>query len=380
MLTNSDSADLTAFRRALHRRPEVSGQEAQTAATIARALGDCAPDKVLTGLGGHGVAAVWDSGAEGPTVLFRAELDALPIEETGTPDWASEPPGTGHLCGHDGHMTILAGLARLLSRRRPTRGRAVLMFQPAEETGAGARAVTSDPAYAAIAPDWAFAIHNLPGVPVGTVALRAGLVNCASQGLRITLTGRTAHAADPGAGLSPAGALARLIPVLDSLGPGGAVTEEYRLTTLTHARLGEPTFGVAPGEAMIHLTLRAARDDALADLVRKARVLAEAEATDGLTVRFENVEAFAARVNDPEATGIAARAVAAAGLTLTEDHLPMTASEDFGLFGHTAKSAMLYLGPGAEGPALHNPDYDFNDDLIPQGVRIFDAIADDLLR
>ncbi|MCB1359792.1 MAG: amidohydrolase, partial [Rhodobacteraceae bacterium] len=111
-LTNADIVELTDFRHALHRQPEVSGHEAQTARTIAAALP--APDALVTGLGGHGIAAVYDSGRPGPTVMIRSELDALPILELGTVPHASEIPGVGHLCGHDGHSTILMGLARLL--------------------------------------------------------------------------------------------------------------------------------------------------------------------------------------------------------------------------------------------------------------------------
>ena len=197
MLTNSDLTELTEFRRELHMRPELSGEEVETAGLIVTALAPLFPTRVLTGLGGHGVAAVFDSGADGPTVLFRAELDALPIQELSETPWVSQVEGKGHLCGHDGHMVMLLALGRLISRNPVAKGRVVLMFQPAEEDGSGARAVVADPAFKEIAPDWAFAIHVEPGRPLGFVATRAGLINCASQGLAITLTGKTAHAADP---------------------------------------------------------------------------------------------------------------------------------------------------------------------------------------
>ncbi|MDP3379657.1 MAG: M20/M25/M40 family metallo-hydrolase, partial [Brevundimonas sp.] len=193
MLTNRDIAELTDWRRELHRFPEVSRDEAGTAARVVAALGALGPDQVLTGLGGHGVAAVFTGRDPGPTVLFRAELDALPIEELSDAPHRSTIPGKGHLCGHEGHMTLLMGLGRLLARNRPARGRVVLLFQPAEEDGSGAAAVVADPAFAAIKPDWAFAIHNLPGLPLGHGALSAGVVNCASLGLKTTLTGKTAH-------------------------------------------------------------------------------------------------------------------------------------------------------------------------------------------
>ena len=380
MLTNSDLVELTEFRRALHQKPEVSGEEVETARTIVSALRPLSPSRILTGLGGHGVAALFDSGKPGPTVLFRAELDGLPIEELSDAPWRSQIPGKGHLCGHDGHMTMLLALGRLLSRKPVTSGRVVLMFQPAEEDGSGARAVVADPAFAEIAPDWAFAIHNEPGRAFGYVSTRAGLINCASRGLAIKLSGKTAHAANPEDGLSPARTVSDLIPALSALGTGGALDDTFRLATVTHARIGEATFGIAPGDAIVHVTLRTARDEAMEDMATEARSLAEGLAQrDGLAVSFEVKDDFAASINDAEATAVAVAAMDAVGVTNGDDGLPMRASEDFGVFGWGAKAAMLCLGPGEDHAALHNPDYDFPDDLIPVGAAIFDRIARDLL-
>ena len=380
MLTNADIAELTALRRELHRFPDVSREEGPTAARIVAALAPLSPDQLMTGLGGHGVAAVFQGAAPGPTVLFRAELDALPIAELSDAPHRSTLPGKGHLCGHDGHMTLLMALGRLLSRQRPARGRVVLMFQPAEEDGSGAAAVTADPAFAAIRPDWAFAIHNLPGVPFGQARLAPGVVNCASQGLKITLQGKTAHASQPETGISPAGALSRLIPALTALGPGGALAPGYRLVTVTHARLGAPAFGISPGEAELWVTLRTLEDAAMAALRDAATTLAETAATaDGLTLALTTHDDFAASVNHPEATARVAAALDALSIPHSAADLPMRASEDFGRFGAApTRSAMLFLGAG-DIPALHNPDYDFPDDLIPLGARIFHHIARDLL-
>ncbi len=380
MLTNSDLVELTEFRRELHRWPEISGEEAQTAKRIVSALQALGPDRILTGLGGHGVAAVFESGQPGETVLFRAELDALPIEELTDLPWTSRVPGKGHLCGHDGHMTMLLALGRLLSRRPAARGRVVLMFQPAEEDGSGARAVVADPGFAEIAPDWAFAIHNEPGRPFGHVSTRVGLINCASRGLEIRLTGKTAHAADPEDGISPARAVAALIPVLEALGQGGALEADFRLVTLTHARIGEATFGIAPGEAVLHATLRTGEDAGMAALEEEARALASRiAAEEGLEIGFTLQDVFAASINNAEATAVARVAMEALGISHGEDGVPMRASEDFGVFGQAAKAAMLCLGPGERSAALHNPDYDFDDGLIPIGAGLFERIARDLL-
>ena len=324
-LTAHDIESLVALRHALHRHPELSGDEHATADRINDALEGLGCE-IITGLGGAGVAAVFDSGVPGPSVMFRAELDALPIIETGTPPWRSTVAGQGHLCGHDGHMAILCGLARVLAREGPVRGRVVLLFQPAEETGAGARAVISDPRFEALACDWAFALHNMPGVAQGTAWLAAGPVNCASLGLVLALHGKTAHASEPEAGISPASALARLIPGLSALGPGGAPGPDYRLATVTHARLGERALGIAPGWAELLVTLRAVDDGGLERMLETATALARSEAEQaGLRIDCHVEDHFAACHNHPEATAILARALAASGIPHSAGALPMRA-------------------------------------------------------
>ena len=380
MLTNFDIAELTEFRRQLHRHPEVSGEEVETASKITAALRPMLPTRILTGLGGHGVAAIFDSGKAGPTVLFRAELDALPIEELNNIAWSSQAQGKSHVCGHDGHMTMLLALGRLISRQPVAKGRVILMFQPAEEDGSGAKAVVADPAYQEIQADWAFAIHIEPGRPFGYVSTCEGLINCASLGLKIKFTGKTAHAADPEDGVSPAQAIATLIPALVSLGQGASLDENFRLLTITHVKIGEPTFGVAPGVGEVFATLRTTGDASLESLETKARTRAITIAEEfGLSVDFEVYDHFAASVNDPDAYKVAAMAMKAIGIPYGDAGVPMRASEDFGVFGWDAKAAMLCLGPGEDYAALHNPDYDFPDDLIPIGCAIFERIARDLL-
>ncbi|WP_333829352.1 amidohydrolase [Pararhodobacter sp.] len=378
-LTAHDIESLVALRHALHRHPEVSGEEHATADRINDALAGLGAEVVI-GLGGAGVAAVFDSGRPGPSVMFRAELDALPIIETGTPPWRSLVPGRGHLCGHDGHMAILTGLARVLARARPVRGRVVLLYQPAEETGAGARAVIADPRFAALACDWAFAIHNMPGIAQGAAWLAPGPVNCASLGLVLELHGKTSHASVPEAGISPAPALARLIPALSALGTGGVPGPGYRLATVTHARLGERALGIAPGWAELLVTLRANDDEGLNLMLESARALAGAEAESaGLTPEIHVEDHFAACRNDPQATAILARALETSGITHTPGPLPVRASEDFGLFAAVSKTAMVFLGAGEDQAMLHNPDYDFPDSLIAPGVRVFKAVLDEIM-
>ncbi|MDB2407889.1 amidohydrolase [Jannaschia sp.] len=369
-LTQTDRAALTALRRALHRRPEVSGCEARTAARIATELRALGADTV-TDLGGHGVAGIAPGAAPGPTVLLRCELDALPIAETGRPDWKSEIPGTAHLCGHDGHMATMLGAMRLLRRDPPARGRVIAMFQPAEEDGSGAIAVCDDPRFAPLSPDWAFAIHNEPDIPRGTAHVPDGLASAASVGLRIALTGTEAHACAPETGVSPAPEIARLITALPALSRGTFPRPGYRLVTLTHARLGAPAFGIAPGRGEVFATLRTTSDMDLVRLEEDARALVRD--TSGLLIEITTHDRFLAGINDPEGAAILREAATAAGLEAVHGD-PLRASEDFGRFGHDCPAAMLLLGAGP-GPALHNPDYDFDDGLIAPGAELLAGAA-----
>ena len=380
-LTNEDIAALTALRHDLHRHPELSGEEAETAARIYRALAATGPDKVMTGLGGHGIAALYAGAQTGPTVLLRCELDALPIEELSDAHHRSTVPGKGHLCGHDGHMAILMGVARHLSRNRPNAGRVILVFQPAEEDGSGAQKMLEDPNFASLSIDYALSLHNMPGIPLGHVALQEGPANCASCGLEIHLSGRTAHASQPETGVPPTPAIAALVPTLQGLSnPKPEDPTDFALATITHIRVGEPAFGVAPGEGTLWVTLRSLTDAGMDRLCQEAEAAVETLAkTHGLTATLGYHDYFRACTNDPEATAILDRAIRRLGLPKEAGHLPMRASEDFGRFADVSKSAMFLLGSGTKAPALHNPDYDFPDSLIPIGTSVFMAALDELL-
>jgi amidohydrolase len=376
MLTNAEIVELTALRQDLHRHPELSGAEEKTAARIAAALAASKPDQIIRHLGGHGLAAVWQASEAGPTVLFRAELDALPIQETSVHDHVSGSPGIAHLCGHEGHSVTLLALARLIHRAPPAKGRVILMFQPAEETGAGARAVMADPAFAPFKPDHAYSLHNMPGLPFGHARLTDSVFSCASRGLKITLTGRTAHASQPDTGVSPAMAMADLIPALMALAPVGPMHDGFRLVTICHARLGEPAFGIAPGLAELMVTLRTRTDGPMAELEAQAKGLIQAMAArDGLDAAIETHDVFAATVNTPQAAAHMAAALTALDIPFSDDNLPMRPSEDFGGFGGDGTElCMILMGAGRDVAALHNPDYDFPDALIPLGAQLFHAV------
>lgn len=269
-------------------------------------------------------------------------------------------------------MTMVLGVAEHLAQTRAKTGRVVLIFQPAEETGQGAIAYRADPKFAEIAPDYVFSLHNLPGLAQGDVLLCEGPANCASRGMKIVLTGKTSHAAAPQDGISPAAALAALMPQLAELGRGGPLDAEFALTTVTHANLGEPTFGVAPGRAELWVTLRTVADARMQKLMNEAEALVARVTTDqglGYEISYEDV--FESCVNAPEAVEVLNRACVETNVTCTLTSSPQKFSEDFGQFGKGAKSAMFWLGSGMDHPQLHNPDYDFPDALIPVGTGIF---------
>ncbi|BES72649.1 amidohydrolase [Marinobacter nanhaiticus D15-8W] len=368
----NDLSDLTRIRQDLHRYPELSGAEYKTAERVRHLLESLQPDEIVTGVGGAGLLAVFEGSENGPTTLIRCELDALPIRESGDRIYRSTVDGCAHACGHDGHMAIVIGVAQILGHQRPNKGRVILLFQPAEEDGQGARRMFNDPTFAPYKPDYAFALHNVPGLPLGEVFTRPGPFNCASRGMIIRLTGKTSHAAHPEDGVSPAPALAELMARLPDL---PKAFDESTWVTLVHARMGEKAFGTAPGEAELMATLRSETNEAMTSLSDRACALArEAAEQAGLEVAFDWEDDFLASVNTE--TGYRAVTDACRDIGVPCHRMPegFRWSEDFGVFTLYAEGAMLGLGAGNIHPQLHNPDYDFPDELIPTGREIFVTI------
>jgi len=346
---------------------EPSGAEAATAAALADFLTDLRPAALITGLGGHGLLAEFSGRAPGPSLLWRAELDAVP-----GPDGAP-----AHLCGHDGHLAVLGGLATHLAAHPPARGRVLLACQPAEEDGQGAAAFLADPRLKGLAVDLALAFHNLPGPPLGRVVARSGAMNCASVGLAARLEGRASHAAQPEQGLSPAPALARLLTELPGL---PAQVDGFGLVTIVHARLGRPAFGVSPGEAEIMATLRADSDPGLEALLAAAtRSLSEVATAQGLEQALTLHDRFPATRNHPVAVELIRRACARAGLEWQESALPFRWSEDFGAFCQKWPGALLVLGGGEQCPPLHNPGYRFPAALLEPALALARACVTEFL-
>lgn len=365
------------FRRALHADPELSGAEHRTHDAIRAELDRSALGaRVFEGLGGTGLAAVFGPESAARTVLFRVDTDALPIFEHSGAAHASNTPGVMHACGHDGHTAIGVGVAARIAADPPEACRVVVLFQPAEETGEGAAAVLADPRWNSVVPTpgatVGVALHNMPGEPLGRVLVRAGTFACASVGVRLVLTGRSAHASAPHDPRSPMAALGRLVERSPGL-PEGLRLAGGRCTPV-HAAAGDAGgFGISPAEARFACTLRAESDTDLARLRAALRTLAE-EACPGLTTQWSEHEAFPAVNNDPHAVEIVRAAAAGLGAELAEPATPYRWSEDFARFGAMFPCAMFTFGAGENTPALHDDRYDFPDALIAPATDLVERV------
>jgi len=363
------------LRRQLHQHPELSDEEVATASRLVDYLTPLAPDQIITGIGGTGVAVCFGDAATGPTVMLRCELDALPIEEVNNFDYRSIIPGVSHKCGHDGHMAILAQVAQHYAKNRPQAGRVILLFQPAEETGAGAKSVLEDKIAQQFKPDFVFALHNVPNYPMGQVIVKTGTMCCASRGLIISFTGKTAHAAQPETGNSPLKAVYQLLPMFEQLPALINSKSEFTFATVVGVKLGEKAFGTSPADAQIYVTLRSESNVEMEHLVKQVNDSVQALAKQyQLVSAIDYEDVFDATVNHDNAVAIITGALSDEPVRLTS--APFRWSEDFGQFTSLYCGALFGLGAGENTPALHNPDYDFPDQLIAIGSDYFIKITD----
>lgn len=382
-LDESQYTQLVSIRRHLHQHPEVSGAENETANYIMETLrSQFAPDELLTELGGTGIAACYRGIKEGPTVLFRAELDALPIaEENDDLDYRSQRPGVSHKCGHDGHMTILLGLASYLSANPPEKGQVVLLFQPSEENGAGASKVLEDERFQVIQPDCVYAFHNLPGYPLGQIILKEGPFTAAVNSIICRLIGKTSHAGDPTSGVNPAMAISRIVAKVNELNQPDRSRTDFRVYTPIHLIMGEKAYGTSAGYGEVHYTLRTRNEETMARSEEEMlKLVADIARNEKLKLRVDYTDRFYGNANDQHAIERIAAVAEELGYETTYLEDPLSFGEDFGAFTQKFSGAMFCIGSGEETPALHNPDYDFPDQLIDIGVRMFASIADQYTR
>jgi amidohydrolase len=366
---------LTNFRKKLHQFPELSGDEKQTAQAVVDELKGCNPSTIITKLGGHGVAAIFKGPLKGKTILFRAELDALPIQEVNTFEHTSQYPGISHKCGHDGHATILIGLARMLKLNPLLKGEVILLFQPAEENGNGAKAVLSDEKFKSIKPDFVFALHNVPDYDKGVVIVKNNSFTPSVTSLRITLKGKTSHAAEPENGINPDVALQEIIVAIKGLADTHVDSETFTVVTTVYATLGSEDYGISADYAELHFTIRCWTAKQLKNFKEiSATLIQDISNKNQLKYTLDWIYEFDSNNNDDKAVDFIVAAAKSNSFTLIEKQTPFKWGEDFGAFTQQYKGAMFAVGSGKETPALHNPDYDFPDEITPYGVQMFHSI------
>jgi amidohydrolase len=368
------------LRQELHKHPEVSGKETKTAKRVLNFLSKYEPNQLITNIGGNGILAIYKGKEVGKTILFRCELDALPIQEINSFDYKSVYEGVSHKCGHDGHMAILCGMAKVLHENPLKKGTVMLLFQPAEEDGNGAKRVLNDSHFNTIQPDFAFALHNIPGYKKHQIVIKNNTFTCAVNSMIIQLEGKTAHAGEPENGINPALAIAEITTFFNSKINTDVASKEYCLITPIHITMGEKAYGVSAGYGEIHFTIRS-NSNAQMKIIETnlEEKVVEIASKYKLTTKINWTESFQANENNSEAANFIRDAASTLNLDILEKALPFTFGEDFGLFTQKYKGAMLGLGSGENTPALHNPDYDFPDEIIETGINLFHQITKEIV-
>ena len=316
-------------------------------------------------------------------IAFRADMDALPMEEKAGLPYGSKNPGVCHKCGHDGHCAALCGLA-LEADRLGTDRPVYFIFQHGEEIGGGGEECAGLIREKGIRR--VFAFHNMSGYPEGQVLVKSGVTQCTSKGLTIYMEGTPAHASQPEDGKNPAAALAKLALAIEAMA-GGQRGEEnagqgenssfggFVLATIVELSAGGRNFGIAASKGSVSVTLRADYERDLNRLEERIRETAQRLAKRyGLALSFEEQDFFPETVNDPEAVSLVRRAAASLKIPVRELSQPFRASEDFGYYLKQCPGAIFYIGNGEDHPQLHTAEYDFNDGILERAVDLFFAL------
>jgi len=371
---------LVALRRDIHAHPEPGFEEHRTAARIAaelRALGL----EVHEGIGGTGVVGVLKAGNGARSLGLRADMDALEIHEQTNLPWASTRPGCFHGCGHDGHVAMLLGAAQALARDPGFSGTLNLIFQPAEEGLGGARRMIEDGLFERFPCDRVYALHNWPDLPAGTIATRAGAIMGAADKFVIRLTGKGGHAALPQQTPDTLLAAAALVQQLNTIIGRAVPAAASAVLSVTQIHGGH-AHNVIPAEARIEGTVRTF-DPAVQDRIeeRMRQILAGIETGFEVGTWLDYDRYYPATINDPAAAEDALAVAGTVGTALRAPE-PAATSEDFSFMLQQRPGAYIWLGQGkGEGSApLHNPRYDFNDEVLETGVRLHIALARNWLR
>lgn len=371
--------DLVSFRHDIHAHPELGFKEHRTAGAIASAL-RAAGLEVHEGIGGTGLVGVLRNGTSERSIGLRADMDALPIQEQTNLPYASRTDGVFHGCGHDGHVAMLLGAARHLTRSRRFDGTVNFIFQPAEEGQGGAREMVAEGLFERFPCDRVFALHNWPDLPAGAVATRPGPIMGAADKFEIVLTGRGGHAAIPHNTPDAILAASTLVTQLNTIVARNIPAMSSAVLSITQIHGGH-AHNVLPASVSITGTVRTFAPEVQDTIEARLREMTRGVAASfGLDASIAYDRYYPATINDADAAAEALEIAGSVALAqLASD--PAFTSEDFAFMLKACKGAYLWLGQGRGpgSPPLHNPGYDFNDDVLETGVRLHVALAERLL-
>ena len=375
-------ADITEWRRDLHMHPELQYDVHRTAGTVAEKLRAFGCDEVVTGLGRTGVVGVirGKKGKSEKTIGLRADMDALPIEEASDLPYKSTVQGKMHACGHDGHTAMLLGAARYLAETRNFSGTAVVIFQPAEEGGAGGKAMVDDGLMDRFGIEQVFGMHNYPGMPVGTFGIRPGPMMAAADSVSIDIEGVGSHAARPHLGVDTVLVGAQIINALQSVVSRNVDPLKSAVVSICMFRAGN-TDNVIPQTVQLRGTVRSFAPDVRELLEKRLPVLVEnTAAAYGAKAKLTYNWGYPVLVNHEKQTQFAASvAQQIVGLDKVDTGLPpMMGAEDFSFMLNARPGAFIWIGNGASA-GLHHPSYNFNDEAIPFGTSYWVKLVETAL-
>ncbi|MGG6894149.1 MULTISPECIES: M20 aminoacylase family protein [Rhizobium] len=372
--------EVTEWRRHIHAHPELLYAVDNTAAFVAEKLRSFGVDEVVTGIGRTGVVGLIRGKGEGRTVGLRADMDALPLTEiTGKP-YASETPGKMHACGHDGHTAMLLGAAKYLAENRNFNGNIAVIFQPAEEGGAGGDAMVKDGMMERFEIAEVYGMHNMPGLPVGHFAIRKGPIMAATDEFTISIKGVGGHAAMPHNTIDPIAIGAQIISNLQLIASRSANPLKSVVVSVTTFNAGN-AHNVIPNDARFTGTIRTL-DPEMRDLAeqRFKQIVSGIAASHGAGVEIEFQRNYPVTFNHADETDHAiavAEEIAGAGNVIA-DIDPMMGGEDFSYMLNARPGAFIFVGNG-DTAGLHNPAYDFNDEAIAHGISYWVRLAEQRL-
>ncbi len=375
-------SEATEWRRHLHANPEILYDVENTAAFVEAKLREFGVDEVVTGLGRTGVVGIikGEGKGSGRTIGLRADMDALPLDEiTGKP-WASTIPGRMHACGHDGHTAMLLGAAKYLAETRNFSGQVAVVFQPAEEGGRGALAMVEDGLMERFGIDEIYGMHNMPGKPLGSFAIRKGGIMAAPDKFSLKVTGLGGHAAEPHNTVDTIVIGAQIVNALQTIAARNANPLRSVVVSVTQFHAGT-THNIIPEEAFISGTVRSL-DEGVRDLAERriGEIANGIAAAHGATIDYDFERACPVTVNHPAETEHAARAAidVAGSDRVDTDVDPSMAGEDFAFMLQSRPGAYILIGNG-DTAGLHNPAYDFNDEAIATGISYWVRLAEQRL-